>query len=239
MPSVKEVHYFDTRFCSDTSTKLGRARMFCARARERNPDRPDYLKKITNPKRMYTDAWYKDIFSIAPAGLKRGEITPSYCAIPEQGVAHIKATHPNVRLIYIIRDPLDRMISSLNMAIGMLKRKAGGDLASRVEQALEMPLFLPNGDYAGNIPRWDRYFPDVLYLPFGRVKTDPYGLLQDVERHIGVTPSIDRVNAEQPFRKVGPKPKIPERYIARLRAEAEPQQAYLKERFGAAFFAAI
>jgi hypothetical protein len=188
---------------------------------------------------MYTDKWYEDIFATAPPRAIKGEITPSYCAIPEEGVAHLKATYPKVRLIYIIRDPLRRMISSLTMGIRRRRRRHGAvDIAATAEEVLSKPNFFPMGDYQANITRWDSYFPDILYLPFGRVKTDPDGLLAEVERSIGVAPRTVHESASEPHHK-GITVTLPDEIVTRLQRAAEPQRAFLERRFGADFVAQI
>jgi len=51
--------------------------------------------------------WYADMFRPG-LGLVRGEATPNYCLMPAVNVQLVRAAMPNLKLIYIIREPVAR-----------------------------------------------------------------------------------------------------------------------------------
>lgn len=57
--------------------------------------------------------WYESHFADAAASAVRGESSPSYTTYPrETGIAErMHAVLPDARLIYLVRDPVDRMVS--------------------------------------------------------------------------------------------------------------------------------
>jgi len=69
---------------------------------ERFPERKEFVDQAVDPNFVDTDAWYRHLFSIAPSGMTKGECTPLYCALSEDGVNHGKALLPEVRLIYLV-----------------------------------------------------------------------------------------------------------------------------------------
>jgi hypothetical protein len=238
-PIVKEVHYFDTVHL-DFATEKEHIHRRASRHLERleasslpepvKQRRRDYLQRLTDPAFLNTDAWYRHVFSAAPKRKKAGEITPIYCAIGSAGIRHVKSMLPDVRLIYIIRDPFDRSISSLRMWMDRTDEAQNRIIKGR--------LFRARGNYAEHIPLWDAAFGErILYLPFGWIKAQPGRVLRSVEEFLELDAYSGYPKLEttvHPTRKIEIEPKV----AAALKREAEPQNRYLKERFGEAFFAA-
>jgi hypothetical protein len=232
---VKELHYFDV-------VHLGYSRKWVlevyarksAALASKSPRVRRYYELLLDPGFSFTDAWYAHVFSAARRGEVKGECTPLYCALDEEGIRHVRKLAPKVKLIYMVRDPFERILSSYRMSMDRKKTANGRDL----ESLLDDPLFLMRGDYKCNIPRWDAVFESdrILYLPFGDIKSDPAGLMARVETHLGI-PSFagyrDLHESVHPTRKEG-KVISPE-LLERMRGIADPQVVFLKERFGPRF----
>ena len=239
---LKEVHYFDALYCGyDREAHLNRLRrkyghILCRKSLNDalTAEEGLYYRKIYDPCFAYTDAWYEYIFSPGKEKIK-GEFTPSYCAIGRQGVTHVRKIMPDVKLIYIIRDPYERALSSLRMLV----ERVNSDQRT-MDEVIESPLFIKRGDYAGNIPVWDEVFESrqIIYIPFGRLKSDPEGVLRDVEAFLGLEPYAGYPVLSKKVNATGKrKVEIPETIREKLRLAAKPQYHYLKERFGTAFLA--
>ena len=240
-PFIKELHYFDSVHLTPGRTRAGRLRIkvkkkLGANRKSKSANRLDnraYFKRIRSPDYMYTDEWYYDIFSPAPPDSKSGEITPAYCAIGEQGIAHMKRMLPNVQLIYNVRDPLSQFISGF----GLWARKPRR--AKRTPAEVLDDLFFAKGDYRRNIPLWDAaYGAQIYYLPFGQIKTDPTSVLRRIEARLGLEP-FDGYPTVSEHVTGSSKVEIEPAIMARLEEAAEPQRRYLIERFGEEFVAAI
>jgi hypothetical protein len=209
-PFIKEVHFFDRRFLGADIGKRGRRRRDFAsqplvrKIRQRIRKLRDgrivsdfgieaeisYLRHLIDRNFFMTEEWYDFLFSPAPAGRKTGEITPYYCAIGEAGIAMLKARYPAARLIYLIRDPVDRALSCLRMVGRRLDFDIGDpeDLARLASRCLKSQSFYQRGDFRSHIPLWDRHFGDqVLYLPFGRIRSDPRGIFSEIEAFLGIS----------------------------------------------------
>lgn len=122
-PPVKEVHYFDARFVPEWCAKY-EAEMLAEFQREaaaltlatagdpavqqRMTARMLRLRMIINP------AEYMRFMSWG-AGTRKVlfEATPDYSMLGEDGFAAMRAMHPNVKLIFLMRNPADRFWSSL------------------------------------------------------------------------------------------------------------------------------
>jgi hypothetical protein len=146
----------------------------------------------------------------------------------------MKRLLPDVRLIYIIRDPLERALSAVKMILGRKGSRPAADLLTLTQA----PLFQARGDYRSNIPLWDEAFGDrVLYLPFGRIKLQPSELLGQVESFLGLRPFSAYPRLDRPA-NVSPEADIPFGVRSVLEREAEPQRLFIRERFGDDFLAA-
>lgn len=231
-PPFKEVHYFD-RIHLGTGVQLStrRAQSLLKRAMAEgraNESRISYLRAIAM--HPIDDDWYRLIY--AERTRKKGDITPNYCAIGRSGIEHLKRLCPDAKIIYMIRDPLDRALSSLRMSI-----KRGG-LESDLLKTVNTSLFAARGDYRSHVPLWDEMMGDrILYIPFGHLKTAPQDVLSTVESFIGVKPYSGYPNVTETVHS-GRDTKIAPEMVDSLKELVAPQYPFLLKRFGEDFLAA-
>ena len=240
-PIVKEIHYFDVLYAG--KSRRERLRLFDKRCRKaiartrlrvpRSREQLAYYQAFRDPGIAFTDDWYRGLFGAAGVGQKAGEYTPSYCAIGRPGIEHLRRLAPGVRLIYVIRDPVARAVSSLSMMSGFPRAPAQPKIVASAE-------FRIRGDYAGNIPLWDEIFGEqLLYLPFRQIADDPLGTLRRIERHIGVEPFDGYPMLGRKNNSFTGKVVIEEAAAAAIRRQAEPRYPFLAARFGEDFVRAI
>lgn len=243
-PFVKELHYFDAVHLNYRKSRV--LKIYSKRGRlmvEKNPDRKEYLERIIDPEFAFTDEWYQYIFSLAPGNKIKGECTPLYSAIGEAGAGHVKRLLPDVKLIYIVRDPLARALSSFRMQLEN-KEKQGKhkDDGKKLVSIVKRKLFRKRGNYAKNIPAWEKHFDpaQILYIPFGSIKSDPAGVMRDVEAHLGL-PQFENypklTEAVNQTRKTGAA--VDEAVVEKIKSIVEPQYSYLAKRFGEDFLKQI
>lgn len=232
---IKELHYFDV---VHLATKRAQVLKIYNRNGikfvDKNPKFKSYMDRITDPSFAFTDAWYEHVFSVKKRNALAGECTPLYCSLPDEGVAHVKRLCPNLRIIYMIRDPFSRMMSSLRMR---MDRQKATD-CSQIADILDDSLFLARGDYRSNIPRWENQFEEgnILYIPFLKVKNDPMGVLRDVEKHLGLK-AFDFYPkfASQVHPTKEENKNFDEALIQRVRDIVAPQYEYITAKWGTEF----
>ena len=189
-PVGKEVHFFDV--VHGMKPRDPRIKLIKSRISKKLEDirsrpytkkrmlRASWLERLADENYAFTEGWYRDLFSNRPSGKKSGEITPNYSALPEEGILHIKEMMPDVPVIYIIRDPYDRGVSSLRMM--------GGRRGKNPELTLGDEGYWARGDYNSNVTRWDKHFGgNILYIPFGDIRTKPDSVIKKVEAHVGLS----------------------------------------------------
>lgn len=117
-----------------------------------------------------------------------GEITPSYAQLPLNTIKFIHREFPNLKLILIVRNPIERAWSAALMAL----RRAQMDIGEASDQwfidVFNSKASLQRGDYEACIKNWRSVFPSeqLLILDYEEVVLDPVGLLKKCCNHIGV-----------------------------------------------------
>jgi hypothetical protein len=237
-PPVKEVHYFDS-FRSDKIrqrrlrilTEKCSARIERLRASGDREGEIPRLQRTMDPGFAYSDEWYAELYAARKPGQRGGDITPAYATLRKEGVAHVKRIAGNAVIIYLIRDPIARGVSSLKM---MTSEKPAS-------QVLKADYYFDRGDYRSAVPRWDDAYGDrVLYIPFGDVRERPLEVLRRVEQHIGVSAYDGYVNMERPVSSTERSTlEITDEIAAEIHRLFDPQYDFLKSRFGDDFVARI
>lgn len=180
VPPVKELHYFD-----DPTNKRFYVHMrkrFKSNFAER---RLATLWDIRYFLGRRNDNWYRRLFE---PGRRRGKITgeatPSYSTLGAEGLEHIKAVNPDVKLIYIMRDPIERMWSAMRNASSKNKKRK-----IKTEYDVDSER-VRKSSYLRTINTLESHFnsDQLLFCFFDDVKANPAGLVSSVLRFIGVEP---------------------------------------------------
>jgi hypothetical protein len=93
-------------------------------------------------------SWYKGLFAEADPGQTPGEVSPYYMIFADQAAPRIKALLPDARLIFILRDPVERAYSIFRFDVGRGKYPDLYDKA--FDRVLDEPTgkrYLANGEY--------------------------------------------------------------------------------------------
>jgi len=140
---IKEMHYFDSKYISDypidwnsrlaerLKRKSRRTRLIrvYAKAFFGRSDSLDHLTALSDRVNMGNDdAKYLAFFNSRVGRTHKvfGEITPSYARISEEGFRKIRQIHQEIKLVYIMRDPIQKFWSALRMK----ERRINGYTAS-------------------------------------------------------------------------------------------------------------
>jgi hypothetical protein len=200
LPPVKEMHYLDHRpphlpkrlFGRTQYLSSGRAllrqRLLAALKGGSREDLAWSLRYCLPPR---TDAWYGSLFPRIE-GTMTGEVCPGYARLEEPQVAHVHGLMPDAKIIYLIRNPMERAWSALAMHF----RKdgfAGVDKYSEdeIEARLRNPKTARHSDYSKNLAAWEAHYPpeQIFVGFFDDLRADPRGLLKEVLDFLGVDSS--------------------------------------------------
>jgi hypothetical protein len=155
---------------------------------------PKEIKYFSNRWRTRGLRWYLEHFGEANGRIK-GEATPSYSILPARTIEAIKALAPDLKLIYLMRDPIDRAWSHAKHVFTYREatfRHHDGPFEG-VSEAQFLDTFthewaLSQGDYLGTLQRWRAVFPrtQIHVGFFESIPREPERLLGDLCRFLGV-----------------------------------------------------
>jgi len=223
LPPEKEIHFFDLprplpfaalRLAPDRAVRhWARHRLQRDQAKvERGEQTEDWYCCYYYSARTWK--WYRSLFTPTDGQLS-GEITPRYAAISLRTIASIHRRMPDLKIIYLLRDPIDRMWSDLAM---FHDQRFGGTGTHQVIAAADSVFLkksrnLQHSRYADNLRRWEMFFPrEQIFTGFlDEITSSPSDLLQRIFAFLGVD-STHRPNEALMFEKINfaDYPPIPE-----------------------------
>ncbi len=150
--------------------------------------------------------WYCELFA-GDDGRVKGEITPAYALLEEPYIRQIHALNPALRLLFILRNPIERAWSAalMELARAGLRREEVGD--RWFIEVFRSPQSLARGDYEATLRRWGRVFQEsqLLLLDYADLLRNPRRLLAEAANHLGVDGGFfDRLPEADLRRKVRP-----------------------------------
>lgn len=137
--------------------------------------------------------WYCSLFEgPALAGKQCGEITPAYAILERDTIKECRVNFPDLKLIYIIRNPIERAWSSAKMALARAEME--------LEEASEQWFLdhfrsrgsMMRGDYETCLRNWLAVYPreQLLVALFDDLVSNPEKLLNDCFTHLQVAPEF-------------------------------------------------
>lgn len=131
-------------------------------------------------------------FSDESSNLKYGDFTPAYSILPIERIRWLQAFEPDVKIIFILRNPIDRAWSAVKM---MLKRaQLTRDEASDqwFLDVVNSAASIKRGDYETCLRNWYAVFPkeQILILRFDDIVSDPYSLIRRCSDFLGIDSSF-------------------------------------------------
>ena len=203
MPPIKEIHYFDhpnpipllvqayvTR--SPSWRRRLRRQLRGGLRKMRRPSKRRvhlgwYMRYLALPR---NDSWYASLFAPG-AGQIAGEVTPIYACLDESVVAKIHALTPEARIIYLLRNPIDRAWSQGAMLFdrGYLEYQSLYTVPEHVILAFinnASNNVYENSDYVQALDVWGNYYAEeqIFVGFFDQLVESPAALLRDILRFL-------------------------------------------------------
>ena len=233
-PPGKEMNFFNRRvfppgaawsgeWASANSTSL--LRNYLERKAEPNPY---WLRLLVHlMEREVDQAWYEHIFAKWGRGRLCGECTPGYALLPETEISQILQFNPEIRIILLLRDPVERALSALQ-TIGAHAPEA----VPFMDQIIEEPSFVARGLYQDFVPRWMSLVPadQLLIARSEQISRDPQAFIDRLSAFLGVDPTGFNPTRVKGRHHVGSKDVlIPDAIKDTLEQKFALSRAYLEE----------
>lgn len=236
----KELHYFDRAIKYPSPSFLASKFLFKRLLSYKEEDKLFRLKAKTELKQAfksknkeniqwylkyflgtYDDDWYRSLFEKAEDKVS-GEITPAYSILEVEDIKKIKSLFPDLKIILILRDPIDRAWSQIRFYMTRNEFDENSDLENIIKY-IDSPMQSLRSNYVNMIINWKQFFgQEKLHICFyDDIQTKPEVFLQNIAKFLKVN---DNFNHDFMTKKVNVSikkdiPKSIEYYLANKYAE--------------------
>jgi Sulfotransferase family len=164
-----------------------------------------------------SDDWYGAVFSLASPNQICGEITPSYALLPSTGIEHILKLTPNLRVLYLLRDPIERNWSQIRM---IARNRLNADL----RQIATYRGVAGHANYPEVLARWTAHLPNsqILVLFTDDIIQRPEMTIKSVCEFFNIEFSIQHFPELTKKVHVGDAKEIPNDIYDLLKAQLRP-----------------
>jgi GT2 family glycosyltransferase len=238
LPPIKELHYFSAAHIADNlSWASSNRRKWGIKVLR------DYLKRVAESDWDYrfiagvadiisgdpSDEWYGNIFSHAGPNQVCGEITPAYSLLPRAGMEHVKRLMPDLKLLIMLRDPIERSWSHLRMLAG----PSGTRENKALIRSATSPAVAERSNYPKILNQWAEYFSEDRFLIvfMDDIVSFPDRVLRNICEFLGVEYQKEwypRLNAAV---HVGREISIPSEVYEFLKEQLHPVYTALKIKY--------
>jgi hypothetical protein len=243
MPPIKELHYFDALLPAlplivsvfDHRTYVVRQAVLerlCKSKTWQKRRRARWLLRFLLLPR--TNKWYLSLF-LPSQGRITGDITPGYSFMEASRVTRAHALIPDVRIIYLLRNPITQMWSwaALHFDLWHHQRLENID-RDRLETYLDKKSQTHIPKHLENLETWIKSYPEeqVFVGFYDQLAENPYELLQNIYKFLGLD-SSDKFIPETVYikRNMSQYPPLPDHFARYLTCQYYDQIAKLHQRF--------
>ena len=236
LPPIKEIRYLNdsvywpnilklltNRTSSLQIRRILRRQLLNPKAWRKHRELKVYLRFLFMPR---NDRCYQSMFPRGPAQIA-GDVTPGYDLLKSGRVARVKALLPAAKIVYLVRNPIDRVWSDAAETLTRRTRRPF-EKVPQVElmRFLESEAVHRRSDYVSTLERWGRFYDESkIFVGFyDHLAENPADFFRSVLRFLGLDDS-DRVLPKRVARKVNPRDyqEIPDD-IARVLAKRHASQ---------------
>ena len=128
-----------------------------------------------------SDDWYLRLFEDLD-GI-RGEITPSYSILSDQDIKKIKQLFPDIKIILLFRDPIERAWSHYKY----VNKESDYENLKKIKKFINSKRQEERSNHQKILSKFHKHFPkEQLYISyFDRIKSEPDKLLSEIVGFLG------------------------------------------------------
>lgn len=202
---------------------------------------------MARPKEVHYFDWnyhqsicaYSRHFKRYPRGRIQGEITPEYGIISKKRIRFISKMNPDLKLLFLMRNPVDRAWSQAYMNLVRNTKRSYKEVSDAEFIAhFQSDRSIARGRYRSIIERWaDVFGREAVFADlYDRITTDPKKLLTEVFRHLGIETDVDwdQFPYERKIHAARGKPPLPDHFREILEEIHEPDIRYVAQEFDGA-----
>jgi len=192
LPPIKEVHYFNYLYSLQDRNWIPNHYQRPARIRIKQQiekieeigwDDIAYYAELMKgfEDGIIDDTWYRRVYSLChDDSLLRGDITPAYLTLTNNGLQFVHAYNSKMRLIVMLREPVQRALSAARM---MLKwKKITRPTDDQWRTVISGNGVVGKSKYATHLENWLQVFPcdQLLIVPYEKISVEPESVMDDI-----------------------------------------------------------
>jgi hypothetical protein len=187
--------------------------------------------------RRRTNDWYIKLFRPL-AGQISGEATPTYALLRTEKIREIQRMNPDIKMIYLLRNPMDRSWSAAIKYSARIKKRLLSEVSDEeIYENLNSTRIVERTNHFKSLGNWETVFgPDQIFIDFfENVINEPKDLLLRIYEFLGVTTSEEFVSPKvrEKINSAGKyKSAIPRRFQLHLARQQISHLRSLSQRFG-------
>ena len=148
--------------------------------------------------------WYRSQFESIPLDTIAGDITPAYAILPIERIKEVYSAFPELRIVYLLRNPIERAWSSALMAL--MRAEMTIDEASDqwfIDHFNSKGSKL-RGDYQQCLENWLSVYREnnMLILLYDDIVQEPSYIMQKILSHIGRDCDENAINHQALNKKI-------------------------------------
>ena len=200
LPPIKEIHFFDYLDATENTRKRKFYKDF--RQRYRAYTSPKRVPKVKQPNiiwdinyflRAKNILWYSSLFTQGKDKIS-GEITPEYMILSKDVVEKIYTLNPRMKIIFTMRDPIDRVWSATVRHFRVICKRNMQDVSE--EELLNFVRHqgtIGRTNYLRTLSIWESVFPaNQIHLEFfDNIQEKPDDVLLQIFDFLGVKASTE------------------------------------------------
>ena len=245
-PPRKELRFLDPIYVHDfDEVQRERIKEFRLRLSDALGDSPMRDQDLANDLRWharytfvtrqeYDDDWYRSLFDECDPDKLTGDFSPDYSLLPGPGIAHLKSILPDARLIFVLRNPVERTWSGSIYPLRHFPTMSETERREKIRAEAYSKMQWNFSDYRSILERFWRHYDSssICVLFHDDIASNPLKVLRRTCEHAGL--DYDARYFAGIDHKVNVGPEIPrdDQIIRDLQFEYLGLLKWLKERFG-------
>lgn len=241
LPPMKELYYFEhpeskpSLVASLLGTPALRLRLrriinYAWRSAKEGQHIGWFLRYLLLPRH---DEWYASLFSPGE-GQIAGELTPNYDILDAETVARIHTLMPTLKIIYLLRNPIERTWSQANRRVRQRLFQGKHTDPQVIQQFMDSEEPHRRSDYFKTLQVWESvYQREQIFIGFfEQILENPRQLLLDIYQFLGVDSSEQYIpESLREKRNVGHYSRIPDHWAFHLAQQYHDSLKLLHQRF--------
>ncbi len=138
-------------------------------------------------KENYNDVWYESLFNQTAPDKWTGDFSPDYSLLPKDGIEHLYNMLPDAKLVFMLRDPVDRIWSGLTYTLRNNPNLSDTEKIKFLKNGINSQIQLKFSDYKSIFEKFLNFYQkkQICVCFHDDIIINPQKIISTVFNHIG------------------------------------------------------